>query len=95
MPRKILTAIKEDAEERSYTNFRSKTKGLHQQLKNQQTYLSISYRGDKQRKKSTPEAQEKLHGHGAVTLSMLGVIIFFSIQFLSKKIIKLKFKKKY
>jgi len=85
MPRKILTAIKEDAEERSYTNFRSKTKGLHQQLKNQQTYLSISYRGDKQRKKSTPEAQEKLHGHGAVTLSMLGVIIFLSIQLLSKK----------
>jgi hypothetical protein len=89
MPRKILTAIKEDAEERSYTNFRSKTKGLHQQVKNQQTYLSISYRGDKQRKKSTPE-EEKLLGHGAVTLSMLGVIIFLSIQFLYKKKIKIK-----
>jgi hypothetical protein len=79
MPRKILTAIKEDAEERSYTNFRSKTKGSHQQLKNQQTYLSISYRGDKQRKKSTSEAHEKLHGHGAVTISILGVIIYFLI----------------
>jgi hypothetical protein len=79
MPRKILTAIKEGAEERSYTNFRSKTKGSHQQLKNQQTYLNISYRGDKQRKKSTPEAHEKLHGHGAVTISILGVIIFLLI----------------